>query len=108
VTEPTKWAVLCLLDDLLESVREEIHVADIGCGDHQLAKFLQEEVQKHDKLKGTTIHLHAYDISPNCYDYHKYESTNIKIKYYPSITFNELNIIMIDKETSAWDELKKQ
>ena len=52
--EPAKLAAPCLVDNVLKNrafAQEKIYAADIDCGDHQFANFLQTEVEKHEELK---------------------------------------------------------
>ncbi len=68
VVEPSRWAALCLIKNLLENSQKnkaEIQIADFGCGDMQFANFLCEELQKKPELTATKICIHAFDISPN-------------------------------------------
>jgi SAM-dependent methyltransferase len=68
IVEPSRWAALCLIQNLLENcqqIQDKIKIADFGCGDMQFANFLFEELQKKPELAATKICIHAFDISPN-------------------------------------------
>jgi hypothetical protein len=68
ILEPSKWASLCLIKNLLKNCQQnqsEIQIADFGCGDMQFANCLCEELQKKPELATTKICIHAFDISPN-------------------------------------------
>jgi SAM-dependent methyltransferase len=68
IVEPSKWAALCLIQNLFENWQQNpavIQIADFGCGDMQFANFLYEELQKKPELAAIKICIHAFDISPN-------------------------------------------
>jgi hypothetical protein len=72
IVEPSKWAALCLIKNLLENSQQnsaEIQIADFGCGDMQFANFFCEELQKKlqekPELAQTKFAIQAFDLSPN-------------------------------------------
>jgi SAM-dependent methyltransferase len=68
IVEPSRWAALCLIKNLLENSQKnqaEIQIADFGCGDMQLANFVCEELKTFPELSQTKFVIHAFDISPN-------------------------------------------
>jgi hypothetical protein len=68
ILEPSKWASLCLIKNLLKNFQtnqDEIQIADFGCGDMQFANFLCEELKTKPELDSFKICIHAFDISPN-------------------------------------------
>jgi hypothetical protein len=96
IVEPSRWAALCLIKNLLENCQQkqaEIQVADFGCGDMQFAKFLCEELQKKPELAATRICVHAYDISPNeiLISHQLENSKQIRIVSCPGISCGKLS-----------------
>jgi SAM-dependent methyltransferase len=68
IVEPSRWAALCLIKNLLENSKQNqaaIQIADFGCGDMQFANFVCEELQNHPELCQTRFAIHAFDISSN-------------------------------------------
>jgi hypothetical protein len=65
ILEPSKWAALCLSDDLQKNFKhlEQIHIADFGCGDMKFTEHLLEEINKNGNLLTKEFHIHAYDLS---------------------------------------------
>ncbi len=68
IVEPSRWAALCLINNVLENSQKnqsEIQIADFGCGDMQFANFICEELKTYPELSQTKFVIHAFDISPN-------------------------------------------
>jgi SAM-dependent methyltransferase len=68
IVEPSRWAALCLIQNLLENCLQnkgQIQIADFGCGDMELAKHFCKEIKKEPKLSPTKVCIHAYDIATN-------------------------------------------
>jgi SAM-dependent methyltransferase len=72
IVEPSKWAALCLIQNIMDMWQLnqlEIRIADFGCGDMQFANFfckeLQKKLQEKPQLAETKFIIHAFDLSPN-------------------------------------------
>jgi hypothetical protein len=65
ILEPSKWAALCLIDDLQKNFKhlDQIHIADFGCGDMKFTEHLLEEINKNGILLTKEFHIYAYDLS---------------------------------------------
>ncbi len=48
ILEPSKWAALCLIDDLQKNFKhlDQVQIADFGCGDMKFTEHLLEEINK--------------------------------------------------------------
>jgi SAM-dependent methyltransferase len=91
IVEPSKWAALCLIKNLLENFQQnkaEIQIADFGCGDMQFGNFFNDEIKRNPQLAQKKFTIHAVDISPNEVPISKQlrKSKQIKIKTHPGIS----------------------
>jgi hypothetical protein len=65
ILEPSKWAALCLIDDLQKNFKhlDQVQIADFGCGDMKFTEHLLEEINKNGILLTKEFHVYAYDLS---------------------------------------------